>query len=527
MSAWTDVSAGGGDWDMADSVFLTEGNNSSDLAVVNGGTTNENTVYLSPNGALRDTTSQLGSLTFAANNFLEMEFSISPTLAASQGNTYCFRVTDAGTPIKNYSVYPEAVLSSDIIVSTIGSQTASVDVGDTDFYIGGAFVIERPGGARTLSSITISETGTIDAQNLTNPRLYYDIDTTSPYDCAGESYADTDSFISGTAFSSDNGTTTFSLSQGLNSTATFCGYLVVDIAATSSNGETISIEILDASEDVVVTSSSVGPGSTVSILGDTVLNGSVLTQTHYHWRFDNGSESEATSASGGNQDTAISSVQQLDNRRLRLQVSNEGAVSSPSRPFMLQYGTKVSTCNAIANWITVGDSGAAFTMGQSAEIIDGNTTNITNSSLGAMTDENDIFVGVGMLRESSATTAAVSLNSTDFAEVEFVVAATEEAAYGADYCFRVIADDTPLNQYDQYPELTTRQREDFFVQRGDEEVSGSGMTLTAGVDYIAPASTSAAFVRITTFSTLEPVIQAVVQTKMPMILLLIYRISQI
>ena len=244
-----------------------------------------------------------------------MEFSISPTLAASQGNTYCFRVTDAGT-LLNYSVYPEAVLFSDIIVSTIGSQTASVDVGDTDFYIGGAFVIERPGGARTLSSITISETGTIDAQNL-NPRLYYDIDTTSPYDCAGV-VAD-DSFISGTAFSSDNGTTTFSLSQGLNSTATFCGYLVVDIAATSSNGETISVEILDASEDVVVTSSSVGPGSTVSILGDTVLNGSVLTQTHYHWRFDNGSESEATSASGGNQDTAISSVQQLDNRRLRLQ----------------------------------------------------------------------------------------------------------------------------------------------------------------------------------------------------------------
>ena len=50
----------GGGLDMADSVFLTEGNNSSDLAVVNGGTTNENTVYLSPNGALRDTTSQLG-----------------------------------------------------------------------------------------------------------------------------------------------------------------------------------------------------------------------------------------------------------------------------------------------------------------------------------------------------------------------------------------------------------------------------------------------------------------------------------
>ena len=106
---------------------------------------------------------------------------------------------------------------------------------------------------------------------------------------------------------------------------------------------------------------------------------------------------------------------------------------------MLQYGTKVSTCNAIANWITVGDSGAAFTMGQSAEILDGNTTNLTNSSLGAMTDENDIFVGVGMLRESSATTAAVSLNSTDFAEVEFVVQ-LQKRLLMVDYCFRVTAD---------------------------------------------------------------------------------------
>lgn len=505
LSEWVDVGVSdGGDWDVVDSSFVTNGDNSTNISsAAYGALTDENTTFLTPNGGVRDTSSQTGSLTFGTTNFTEVEFAIEPTSGAVQGNTYCFRLTDAGTPLRNYDIYAEGTISADINVAATGTQAVSVDYATANNELGGGFVIERPGTSRTVTDITITETGTIDAQTgLTNIELWYDLDTSAPFDCTGESFNGGETQFGSTdtdGFSGPNGTSQFS-SAGVNidDATTMCLYVIYDTTASSSDGETIDIQINNPSSDVVVTSSSVGPSTAVGPTGSTTINGPILTQTHYHWRNDDGDESDtgATSASSGSEDTPISDVPKNSTRRLRVQVSNEGTVSSQATQYVLEYSTKGASCESASTWINVGEPGGAFDMSLSSGISDGNTTDIDDFARGAMTEENTTFVGTGALRETEATTSAITLSSTQYTELEFSIEATADSGYDTTYCFRVAAD-TATPEYTNYPELTTREKQDFYIQRGTSVISGTSLTLSAGADYIEPSATSAAFVRIT------------------------------
>lgn len=226
--------------------------------------------------------------------------------------------------------------------------------------------------------------------------------------------------------------------------------------------------------------------------------GASLTQTHYHWRDDDGSQTGASSLTSGNEDVPIMSIARDVNLRLRIGVSNEGDTVSSSTALTLQYGTKITTCSDIATWVTVGDTNAAWDMYDSAHINDGdNTTNI-NESAGGITDENTTFAGSNAaLKDTSATVASASIAATEFMEAEFSIRQTSLSAYGATYCFRLSSTGTALDAYVNYPELTTAVERDFVVQRGTLTLSGTSGTIVAGVDYIAPAATSSAFIRIT------------------------------
>ncbi|MFT5036571.1 MAG: hypothetical protein ACI9VM_000133 [Candidatus Azotimanducaceae bacterium] len=224
-----------------------------------------------------------------------------------------------------------------------------------------------------------------------------------------------------------------------------------------------------------------------------------LAQTHYHWRNDDGDETDtgATSATGGSEDTAVADVALESSNRLRLQVSNKGGMTSTSTAYVLEYGAKAASCELVSSWINVGETGGAFDMSLSSHISDGNTTDIDNTANGAMTEENITLVGTGALRELTATSGPITLLSNQYTELEYSIETNIEAGYATDYCFRATSSGDPLPVYDNYAELTTRERKDFFIQRGTETVSGTSVTLTAGVDYIAPSATSSAFVRIT------------------------------
>ncbi|MEK7641698.1 MAG: hypothetical protein AAB365_01765 [Patescibacteria group bacterium] len=120
ISSWTDVGGVGGDWDMFSSANLTEGGNTTNIAVATGGVANENATFVASNGGIRDTTSQTSSVPVSSDSYIELEYSIQALTAATDNGTYCFRVTNAGSATNYaYRVYPEATISSPLSLTFV------------------------------------------------------------------------------------------------------------------------------------------------------------------------------------------------------------------------------------------------------------------------------------------------------------------------------------------------------------------------------------------------------------------------
>ena len=505
IGTWTDVGAVGGHWDMFNSTNITDGNDTTNIAEATGGVTDENTTFLTPNAGVKDTSSQTGNITLTSTEFVELEYSIQALAGAAAGNSYCFRVTDAGTALPVYDQYPQATIAADTLVSAIGTQTATTSIPSTNFYVGGAFTIEEDSSSRNVTSITITETGTIDAQNnLDNIELYYESDTSAPYDCASESYGGSESQYGSTdtdGFSSANGTSTFTGSVGITTTSTLCVYVVLDVLSGAANAETIDIEISDPTVDVVVDGGgSTSPSSPQAISGSTTLEAPQRTQIHYHFRNDDGTEATATSATGGSEDVILSGVNKNVTQRLRIQVSNEGLADATAEAFTLEYAERVTTCDAIGSWTDVGVEGDAIAMADSLNLTDGSNTSNIAVSTGGTTDEESTFISSnGGVRDTSSQTGNIAIAGDEFVELEFSIEATDDALYATTYCFRLTAGGSALYAYDVYPQMTMDSQRDFFVQRGVTTISNTNTTatITAGVDYTAPQSASSAFIRIT------------------------------
>lgn len=503
-TGWTDVGATDDAFNMSNSVNLSDGADTTDVAVANGGVTDENVTFLTPNGGVRDTSSVTGSITFATSSYTALEYSVVASSSAIEGNTYCFRVTDGGTPLPDYDNYPLASIASDVRMSATGTQATSISIPSTNQHIGGSFVITENSSSRDITDISIREQGTVDAQNgINNIRLVYDVDTSAPYNCASESYSgsepqfgvtDTDGFTSadGSASFNDAGVS-------VSTTSTLCFYVVLDVTEEAQNGETLDVYVLAPSTDVLVSGGgTVSPSTPVDISGLSTLAGAILTQTHYHFRNDDGSEAGATSATGGTYDTALADVAQGDAFRLRMQVSNEGSTSSVPTRLQLEYGTKITTCSNIGVWNVVDSVNAAFAMVDTVNLTQGNNTTNIAEAIGGMPDENTTFKAANAaVNDTSAISATTTLSSTEFIEAEFSVLLTTNAGYDTDYCFRLTNAGTEINSYSNYAELASAPKRDFKVQRGSSVVATTTVTIRAGTDYEAPASSSRAFIRIT------------------------------
>ncbi|MCA9361238.1 hypothetical protein KC845_01630 [Candidatus Kaiserbacteria bacterium] len=502
-SGWVDIDTADDDFSMYDSSNLTNGTDSTDISIGIGGVTNGNSVHLSPNGALLDTTSQTTGLVLDTNNFLELEYSLVASSSAAEGTTYCFRLTDAGTELRAYDIYARATIAADVTLSATGTQVSNINIPATDQYIGGTFVIKENSSSRQLTDVTITESGSVDASvGLSNIKLFYDLDITNPYTCDDQSYGGGEAQFGATdtnGFSGANGTSTFSDGVTASTTQSICLYTVFDVTDSALNGETVDISINSPDDDIVVTGgAAVAPSTIVSLSGSTTLLGADLTQTHYHFRNDDGDEASATSATGGVEDTPLYGMKILDPVRLRLQVSNEGTNTSAPAGFTLEYGTKVTTCNNVGTWTRVSDTDAAFAMLDIANLTQGSDTTDVSAGLGGMTNENSSHLSPnGAQNDTSAVSATTTLTSSQFLELEYSFEITDKAGYDTNYCFRVSNNGVDLNNYIEYAELSTSPKQDFKIQRGTLFVSGTGSTITAGSEYDAPASTSTAFIRIT------------------------------
>ncbi len=503
VTVWTAVGAADDQFNMQPTVNLTEGSDTTNIANGIGGVTDENAVFKTPNAGVRDSTDTTGSITLATNEFLELEFSLVASTSATEGATYCFRLSNSGADLNAYDVYAQATINAEVTVSQTGTQQATVDIPSADLYFGGAFVIRENTASNTVTDITIAESGSIDATTgLTNIRLLYDLDTTAPYNCVSETYSGLEPQFGSTdtdGMSDINGSSTFSGSVTILTTQAMCVYVVADVTDAALNGDTVSFAILSANSDVIVPGASVSPSTPVELGGVTTLQGAILTQTHYHWRNDDGSETGATSATAGSQDTLLPDHQIATPIRLRMQVSNEGATTSVERVFNLEYAERVTSCSAIAVWTDVNaELGDAWDMYDSTNLVHGaDVTNIPEVD-GGVADENVSLINPNSgIRETSSATASTTITELEFAEFEFSLTSTVASAFNTTYCFRLSRQGIDINQYDQYPEVSIAAKRDFKVQQGNSVLTGTTQTITAGVDYTAPASSSLAFIRIT------------------------------
>ena len=290
---YTSVPIGsGGHWQIIDSSFITDG---EPTANISPGLTDEALNFVA--GELKDTSNATGSLLLDGAEFTEVEFSIQATANATGGGDYCFRLYDDinNQVLDTYTVYAEAQLAGDdIFVGASGTQTVVMPIPSTDQYVGGKFVITDNTGSHNITDITIAESGTVDAlNNLSNIKLFYELDTTAPFDGPSQSYTGTEAQFGVTdtdGFSAANGTSSFTGSVAISTLASMVVYVVFDVGPAAVDGETVEIGIGDPSTDVVATSASVGPATSVEISGTTTLSTPDLTQIHYRWRNDDGGE---------------------------------------------------------------------------------------------------------------------------------------------------------------------------------------------------------------------------------------------
>jgi hypothetical protein len=198
------------------------------------------------------------------------------------------------------------------------------------------------------------------------------------------------------------------------------------------------------------------------------------------------------------EDTAITNVTKNDIYRLRLEVSNEGATTSDPVALRLEYGKNITTCSAVGTWVDVGAAGGDFDMLDSLNLTDGTHTTDVGTSTGGVTNENDEFITPNAaVKDASSTVATTTFTETQFLEMEFSIAALEDADYSSTYCFRVTDGGVPLASYATYPQMTIRDNKDFNVMRGVVLVTGTSTTLYEGIHYNLLSGSSTAFIRIT------------------------------
>ena len=501
-STWTDVDLQEDEWDMSLSGNVVDGTDTTNIATTSGGVTDENNTFLTPNGGFTEAGSTVGPVTLETTEFIEMEFSVVASSTTVEGETYCFRVTDNGTELNAYNQYPQVTIAADVTVAALGSHVATADIPSDNQYFGGTFRIQSNSGAQTVSSFTLTEVGSVDAAvGLSAVSVFYDLDNSAPYDCASESYDGTEPQFGVTdtdSFSGPNGTSTFTGSVSISNNSTMCTYVVVDVSADALTNDTVTFEITTPTSDIEASGASVGPGTPETLTGSTTLQGGFLVQTHYHWRNDDGSETGATSATGGSEDTALNNFSQSTPIRLRLQVSNEGATTTADKRFRLEFAPKITTCDAVGLWTAVDDTSDEWDEYDSSFLTHGSSTTDINISIGGVSDENTTFLSPNSgIRETDALTGSTTIQNSEYVELEYSIQSTANTAFNTTYCFRVTDNGADLSDYTTYAELRTSAKADYKVQRGRSVISGTSTTITAGADYTAPALANTAFVRIT------------------------------
>jgi prepilin-type N-terminal cleavage/methylation domain-containing protein len=382
--------------------------------------------------------------------------------AAAQRAT--LTLTGGGNEERNSVLVVFKALSIDQgIVSVTGNQNASLVMPQMNYYTGGKFVITEAGASRDVNSVKLQEHGSVDAQDaISAVKLFYDIDTTYPYDCASENYdsAVDSQFGTNAVFDSADGFATITHTGGINITTikTLCLYPVLDIVGANNN-DTLDIKINNPSIDIIVSSGTVVPSVPVEINGDTLLiTPADIRQVHARLRNDDGGENNAT---WRNIEDAAGTMYMEENIRIRFEIANKGGTSSPDMAYRLEFGELISNCDNISTWQEMPtDNSLAWKITDSSYITEPVfTANIANG----LTDENAAFLA-GEIKDLNNETNLIKLNFSDFTEIEFSIKPNISAG-NKSFCFRLTDQgNSSAITYEKYAIVSIKGDENIFVR---------------------------------------------------------------
>ncbi|GEM_PF-3266101 len=219
--------------------------------------------------------------------------SVAPTITAAVAGTALANVRGPGVFIRIREIPPANALA----VSTIGSQAATLNSGDTAQHIGGggtaAFRLQMSSSASTVTNVKLTETGTVELADLTTAKLYYE----SVSSCA---YNGTESNV---AASPVGETITFNLGGTAVPIAPnyLCLYFVFDVdggATGTRGGQSLDVEISNPSTDVTVGSGDNSDTAVKALSGATTILPNAVSATFGSGLADGARSGEAVTITG-------------------------------------------------------------------------------------------------------------------------------------------------------------------------------------------------------------------------------------
>lgn len=420
---------------------------------VAGGLTDANTTFVA--GQMKDTGNQTAGITLTNTNFTEIEFNIQATNNASDGNNYCFRLTNAGSTTDfTYTAYPEITVG-DPILNQEHYRWRNDDGNE---------------GNKTGIITYLSPTANGFSTNLS---ILAGCSGGSEWDCLNDNASNASSSITPPANDGatsaltgvSSGKTYVTLADNMipdNSTITRLDVIVVanDTGNPNTNISGGYCITCDGLNDVTAATQAVNvTGYTSYTFSYTSLSLTLANLNNMQLLATTDGTRAAISAIyvkvtyntigatwKQSEDTAHTGQLVATNIRLRIEVANTGGIPA-NRNFRLEYAAKVGAiCGDDESFTTLPTSTATepFVMTTSYNFANSDATTAQLTATGTFSP------GIMVQNPSNSSGTFASTNG-NYSEFEYNFQARTGTT--GSYCFRLTDNGTALDTYSVYPEI--------------------------------------------------------------------------
>jgi hypothetical protein len=172
-------------WNMVTSTHFADGDPTVNI---DPGLTDANTTFVA--GQLKESTDETSGIVLSGTEFTEIEYAVQATASATNGATYCFRLTDAGTATSfTYTEirYGRVTLAGGPIVTSVAPSSGpaaggtAVTITGTDFVSGATVTF----GGTAATGVTFVSSTQIDATTPAHAAGAVDVTVTNPDTVSG------------------------------------------------------------------------------------------------------------------------------------------------------------------------------------------------------------------------------------------------------------------------------------------------------------------------------------------------------